>query len=65
MLFLVTSRDLAQRSNGIQVIDLDGDGTTAVLRDPMESNQMMSPKVREYAYFSHKAKEKLCRIWAF
>lgn len=49
MLFLVTSRDLAQRSNGIQVIDLDGDGTTAVLRDPMESNQMMSPKVREYA----------------
>lgn len=62
MLFLVTSRDIAQRSNGIQVIDLDGDGTTAVLRDPMESNQMMSPKVRENAHFSHKAKEKLCRI---
>ncbi|XP_022793784.1 uncharacterized protein LOC111332656 [Stylophora pistillata] len=41
---LVSTRDLAQRSNGIQVIDLDGDGTTAMLRDPMDSSQMMSPK---------------------
>ncbi|KAJ7373631.1 Histone-lysine N-methyltransferase [Desmophyllum pertusum] len=39
---LVIPRDHLQRPNGIEVIDLDGDGTTAMLHVPMESDQIMS-----------------------
>lgn len=38
----VTPRDHVQRPNGIQVIDVDVDGTTAMLHEPMESDQIMN-----------------------
>lgn len=37
----VIPKDHLQRPNGIEVIDLDGDGTTAMLHIPTESDQIM------------------------
>ncbi|XP_078348189.1 histone-lysine N-methyltransferase SETDB1-like isoform X2 [Oculina patagonica] len=39
---LVIPKDHLQRPNGIEVIELDGDGTTAMLHVPTESDQIMS-----------------------
>ena len=37
----VIPKDHLQRPNGIEVIDLDGDGTAAMLHIPTESDQIM------------------------
>lgn len=41
LLSTVIPKDHLQRPNGIEVIDLDGDGTTTVLHIPTVSDQIM------------------------
>lgn len=38
----VIPRDRLQRPNGVEVIDLDGDGTATMLSVPMESEEIMN-----------------------
>ena len=43
----VIPKDHLQRPNGIEVIDLDGDGTTTVLHIPTVSDQIMAAHKNE------------------
>lgn len=52
----VIPKDHFQRPNGIEVIDLDGDGTTAMLHVPTESDQIMS------SLTAHKNEVRACCI---
>lgn len=52
----VIPRDHLQRPNGIEVIDVDGDGTTAMLSVPVDSDHIMS------SLTSHKNEVRLCDV---
>ena len=52
----VIPKDHLQRPNGIEVIDLDCDGTTAMLHVPTESDQIMN------SLTAHKNEVRTCGI---